>query len=225
MSATATLPVTETDVEETGNGFSHEEFVTHMKAMAAHYKGNPVTLTGATHAYALPVHMTHVISPTGVMRPAPHATPAGKQALDSVLQQDKSNTTNFAQQQHDFVQAQTNKVQASHDTSSFAAAMNAQRQKAKQDSDAHIDDTYNKLINIGTQHPELQSQILSVTQKIGLFFTTLLANVGAFFTNIYNKIVGWINSAVDWIKGAAQTAAKWLSGAVSTIGSFFSSIF
>ena len=225
MSATATSPVEDVEVEETGNGFTHEEFVTHMKAMATHYKGNPVTGAGATHAYALPVHMAHVVSSTGVMRLAPKATPAGKQALDTALQQDKVRTNAFAQQQHDFVQGQTTKLQGTHDTANFAAAMNAQRQKAKQDSDAHIDQTYDKLINIGTQHPELQSQILSVTQKIGLFFTSLLANIGSFFNDIYNKIVGWINSAVDWIKGAAATAAKWISGAVSTIGHFFSSIF
>jgi hypothetical protein len=204
---------------------THELFLHHMKAMAVHYKTSSASGAGPSHAYALPINLTQTVTKSGVMHPVATPTTAGKTQMDAVLNTGSVKTKAFAQKQRDFVSAQTSKLQTSHDTAGFASQMNAQRAQAKQESDQHIDDMYNQLIDVGTKHPELQQHILTATQKIGAFLTSLLSSVGAFFTDIFNKIMGWINSAVDWIKGAAATAAKWLSGAVSSIGSFFSSIF
>jgi len=103
--------------------------------------------------------------------------------------------------------------------------MNAQRKNAKAESDKRIDETFDNLISVGTQHPEQQQRILTLTQQIGAFFTNLLAKVATFFTEIYNKIMGWIHSAVDWVKGAAAAVGNWLKGAVGTISSFFGGLF
>jgi hypothetical protein len=193
---------------------THAVFMQHMTAMNAHYKAaNSNNGTGPTHAYALPVHL---VLQRGAVPPA-----SGAAEVNNVLQASKNSTTAFAQNQTNAVNAATGKLQTDHDTSSFAAAMNAQRQKAKDDSDKQIDDTFNKLISIGTQHPETQQHILNITQEMGVFFTNLLAKVASFFIDIYNKIMGWIHSAVDWIKGAAAAVGDWLKGAVGSIVSFF----
>ena len=167
----------------------------------------------------LPLHLVH---PVGT---APAANDAGTQAVDAALKQGQAQTTSFANNQRDAVNAATSKLQQNHDTSDFAKKMEAQEAQAQQESHDHIHAQFKNLIDIGTKHPEQQHRILSATQQIGAFFTNLLASVGEFFSDVVKKIMGWINSAVDWIKGAAATVANWISGAVSSIGNFFSSLF
>jgi len=207
---------------------THDVFLHHMTAMKTHYKSaNSHSGTGPTHAYALPVHL---MFPTGdalshsaeglAAAPAP-----GKAKVDAAVLASKRGTTTFAQHQTNAVNTATKKLQSTHNTSDFAAAMNAQRQKAKEESDKQIDATFNNLIEIGTQHPDQQQNILSLTQKIGAFFTNMLVQVGRFFTEIYNKIVGWIRSAADWVKGAAKEVGDWLGKTGKAIENFFGSLF
>lgn len=228
MSTTATLkPETATAAASTASpatpSLTHELFVHHMKAMAVHYKAGAVT--GATHVYALPVSILHTVDFEGMLHVAPPPTGAGKQQVDKVLTDGQNKLKAFSQAQATYVNQQTQKLQGNHDTASFAAQMNGQREKAKQQADQQIDDTYNNLIKVGTAHPEMQRHILSATQKLGAFITSLLSSVAAFFANIVHKILGWINSAVDWVKGAAATVANWVAGAAKSIGDFFGSIF
>jgi hypothetical protein len=206
---------------------THDVFLQHMTAMKTHYKsGNSHNGTGPTQAYALPIHL--MFAPEGAHSNgegmAAVANP-GKAQVDAVVKASQQNTTAFAQHQTNAVNAATNNLQSTHNTTDFAAQMNAQRQKAKQESDQRIDDTFNQLIDIGTKHTDQQQRILTLTQQIGAFFTNLLAKVASFFTDIYNKIMGWIHSAVDWVKGAAAAVGSWLKGAVGTISSFFGGLF
>jgi hypothetical protein len=219
---------------------THADFMHHMTAMKAHYKAaNSNGGIGPTHAYALPVHLMFAppdaesspaeaaSSPTGAAFAASAAVrrpSQGKAEVDAALSASKAGTTAFAEHQKRAVEAATKKLQGDHDTSDFAAKMNAQKQKAKEESDRRIDETFNKLIEIGTKHPEQQHRILSVTQQIGAFFTSLLANIAGFFLDIYRKIVGWINSAADWVKGAAAAVNDWIHGAVNKITHFFAGL-
>ena len=185
--ATALKPSTITPMMPTSEpaALTHAVFMQHMTAMNAHYKAaNSNGGVGPTHVYALPVHLSLPIKPIGTT-----ADDDGTAAVNAALANSKTSTTSFAQDQTNAVNAATSKLQNNHDTSAFAAAMNAQRQKAKDDSDKHIDDTFNSLIAIGTKHPAQQQRILSLTQQFGAFFTNLLGKVASFFTDIYNKIV------------------------------------
>jgi hypothetical protein len=196
----------------------HAEFLTHMNAMAAHYttkSKSPVAM------YALPVHLVHPVSDT----PAPAKASAGAVAVDAALKAGKTQTTSFATNQRDAVNAATNLLQQNHDTSAFAKQMQALENQAQQQAHDNIHQQFQNLIQIGTAHPEQQQRILSLTNQIGAFFTNLISSVGAFFQKVAKEIMGWINSAVDWIKGAAATVANWVSGAVSSIGNFFSGLF
>jgi hypothetical protein len=208
---------------------THDVFLHHMMAMKSHYKsGNSQNGTGPSHAYALPIHL--MFAPEGAhsngegMAMAAVASP-GKAKVDAVVKASQQKTTAFAQHQTNAVNAATKKLQSTHNTTDFANAMNAQRKNAKAESDKQIDETFDNLISVGTQHPEQQQRIMTLTQQIGAFFTNLLAKVATFFTDIYNKIIGWIHSAADWVKGAAAAVGNWLKGAVGTISSFFGGLF
>jgi hypothetical protein len=206
---------------------THDVFLQHMLAMKSHYKsGNSQNGAGPSHPYALPIHL--MFAPEGAHSNdegmAAVASP-GKAQVDAVVKASQQKTTAFAQHQTNAVNAATKKLQSTHNTTDFAAAMNAQRQNAKAESDKQIDATFDNLISVGTQHPEQQQRILTLTQQIGAFFTNLLAKVATFFTDIYNKIMGWIHSAVDWVKGAAAAVGNWLKGAVGSISSFFGGLF
>jgi hypothetical protein len=218
MSATLEAKPAAPEAQEAA--ITHAEFMQHMTAMKSHYKSsNSNNGTGPTHAYALPVHL---VVPTRAA-PTPSATD-GTAEVNAAVQTSKANATTFAQNQKNAVTAATNKLQSTHDTSSFAAQMNAQRAQAKAESDQHIDQEFDNLIAVGTKYPSQQKRILSLTQQIGAFFTNLLGSVANFFTDIYNKIVGWISSAVNWVEGAAAAVGNWISGAVSSISSFFSGL-
>jgi hypothetical protein len=214
-SETMTQPATEDSQELTQETFLH-----HINAMRTHYKSD------ATVPYDLPNHLLHPATTVGFASTSKAAAPSpGKAQMDAALKKGQTDTQALAKRQTDFVNAQASKLQGNHDTGAFAKAMQAQKAKAKADADKQIDQQYDQLIKIGTEHPELQQPILSVSQRIGAFFTSLLAKVGAFFLDVYHKIVGWIHSAVDWIKGVAADAAQWLSHTGGEIVSFFSSIF
>jgi hypothetical protein len=203
-------------------------FLYHMTAMKAHYKSsNSHSGTGPTHAYALPVHLMFATdsAPSLSTEGLAAAPSPGKAKVDAALQASKRGTNVFAQHQTNAVNTATKKLQSTHNTSDFAAQMNAQRQKAKEESDKQIDATFNQLIDIGTQHPDQQQNILSLTQKIGAFFTNMLVQIGKFFTDIYNKIVGWIKSAADWVKGAAAAVGDWLGKTGRAIENFFGGLF
>jgi len=217
-------PEAELTMATTSPDLTSEMFLHHMTAMRLHYQGGDGQGNGPSHAYALPIHLLHPITPQGVLSVHAAATSSGKAKVDAVIKKGQTEQTALVKRQRDFVTAQTNTLQGTHDTAAFAAAMNAQKQQAKAEADKQIDAQYDQLIKIGTEHPELQAPILSTAQQIGAFLTSLIASVGTFFRDLYNKIVGWIHSAVDWIKGAAADAAKWVSGAVSSVEHFAKSI-
>src|SRR4051812_21836644 len=144
---------------------THEVFLQHMSTMKFHYKStNSHNGSGPTHPYVLPIHL--MFAPLGAHPGkgegmAAVASP-GKAQVDAVVKTSQRNTTAFAQNQMNAVNAATKHLQSTHDTSGFAAAMNAQRQKAKAESDKQIDATFDNLINVGTQHPEQQQHILTL---------------------------------------------------------------
>jgi hypothetical protein len=196
-----------------------ELFLHHMTAMKTHYQ------SGASAPYDLPNYLLHSVVPGGGAAALKVAPPSARTQMDAILKKSETGTQALTKRQTDFVNAQSSKLESNKDTSAFAKAMEAQKAQAKADANKQIDDSYNQLIQLGTAHPDLQQHILSAAQRIGAFFTSLIAKVGAFFLDIYHKIVGWIEHAVDWIKNTAADAANWLSQHAGEIVSFFASIF
>jgi hypothetical protein len=203
-------------------------FLHHMTAMKEHYQSGSSAIYDLPNHLLIPLVQSNVGGvPQGALAaaPKPVPSPAAKARMDAILKKGGTDTKALAKRQTDFVNAQASKLKATHDTSDFAKKMEAQKAQAKADANKQIDDQFNQLIKVGTEHPELQQPIMSASQRIGAFFTGLLAKVGAFFLDIYHKIVQWINSAVDWIKGAAADAAHWLSNVGGEIVSFFGGLF
>ncbi len=217
MSASAAL---QDKPDATATGATHDEFLTHMKAMTAHYTAKGGARPKTT--YALPVHLVH---PVGEVVPAAAAAGAGKAAVDAALRDGQARTTAFATHQKDVVGAATTKLQKDNDTTAFQKQMQAYEDQAQQQAHDTIHQQYKVLTDLGLKHPEQQKRILSTVNQIGAFFTNLLVSVGQFFADIAKKIVAWIAQAVKWVENAAASVGKWVSGAVSSIGHFFSSLF
>jgi hypothetical protein len=215
---------TEQTMAVTSPALTTEVFQHHMMAMKLHYQSGDGQGRGPSHAYALPIHLLYPFTEEGV-EVERAVSSNGKAKVDAVMKKAQGDQTALVQRQRDFVVARANTLQSTRDTAAFAAAMEAQKQKAKAEADKQIDEQFDQLIKIGTEHPELQAPILSASQKIGAFLTSLLVKVGTFFKSIYNKILGWIKAGVKWLKDAATTAAQWASSAVSTVKKFFGSLF
>jgi hypothetical protein len=203
-----------------------EVFQQHMMAMKLHYQSGDGEGRGPSHAYALPIHVLHPLTAEGMaVKMVRVAVAPGKAQMDAILKKGRADQTALVQRQHDFVMTRANSLQSTHDTGAFAAAMEAQKQKAKAEANKQIDEQFDQLIKVGAEHPELQAPILSATQKIGAFLTSLLAKVATFFKSILTKIIGWIQSGVQWLKDAATTAGQWVTSTVNSVKDFFGSLF
>jgi hypothetical protein len=213
-------------LEMTSPALTTEVFQQHMLAMKVHYQSGDGQGNGPSHAYALPIHLLYPLTEEGMeVQMVRAAVSNGKAKVDAILKKGQADQTALVQRQRDFVMTHANTLQSTHDTAAFAAAMEAQKQKVKAEANKQIDEQFDQLIKVGTEHPELQAPILSATQKIGAFLTGLLAKVAVFFKNIYTKIVGWIKAGVQWLKDAATTAAQWVKSTVSSVKDFFGSLF
>jgi hypothetical protein len=222
-------------------------FVFHMNAMRRHYKDSPGV------AYALPVSVMKqtlsvaktvssegaAIRYAGIGRAEPSRSASivagrfvgrvvvdeGNQRLNAAITASQAGMLAWNDAQRASVNGASANLQATGDTASFAAQMNAQREAAKNDANAQIDRYYDNAIQVGMQYPETQQRILATSNSFGTFVASVISSIGDFFTNIVNQIVQWIAAAVEWIEQAARDIANWFENAASDIGDFFSSLF
>src|SRR4051812_9189587 len=95
-----------------------ELFLQHMKAMKAHYQSE------AAMPYDLPDHLLlHPSTPGGKETAAKTAVPGARAQMDAILKKTEDGTQALAKRQTEFVNAQSTKLQGSHNTSAFAKAM------------------------------------------------------------------------------------------------------
>ncbi|PKG55922.1 hypothetical protein CXF83_19175 [Shewanella sp. Choline-02u-19] len=204
---------------------AQESFVHHMNAMREHHK------SGATHTYSVPVDLLYASATNDSGLMAFKATDvAGNSEVTADLEAYKNDTNSFVEGQRSGATASVtilkdNKKPNDATTNSFVEAMENQKAEAKKASDALINKNYDKLIKAGIDHPGQQKRILSATEAIGAFFTTLLISVGKFFANLASSIVNFFNDIGEWFSNAGKSIANWTSGAISSVGKFFSSIF
>jgi hypothetical protein len=104
-----------------------------------------------------------------------------------------------------------NNLKASKDVDDFKAKMMAQRDQAKADSDANIDKAFDKAVQLGVDHPEMQSAI-----SIGM---NVVKNVISGFTNLLQEMVSKVVSLVeDILKELMETFNGVIKGFASEAG-------
>jgi hypothetical protein len=187
-----------------------------------HQPGIAQTLDQIPSAIGVAVRGHEVLQPDAATRVV---LDEGNQKLNAALTASQAGMLAWNDAQRAAVNGTTANLQATGDTASFAAQMNAQREAAKRDADAQIDNYYNNAIAIGMQYPETQPRILASSNYFGTFVSIIVGAIGDFFTNIVNQIIQWIAAAVAWIEQAAQDIANWFENAASDIGDFFSGLF
>ena len=100
----------------------------------------------------------------------------------------------------------------------FSEKMEAQRLATLKASEDTINAAFDKAVELGEKHPQLQDGIISTTNLI----TKGIIEAANFISNVVVEVVGKVVDALaaawGWIKGQFATAAK-------NIGNFFSSIF
>lgn len=155
-------------------------FVSLMNEMRQHYKTNP----GVRFNMAGSPHHARMMAAGGAAFES-----AGLPAeFDTIKSDAKSALSGSAEDQKSGITTNTSKLQSTKDSSDFVAKMKAQRDAAKASSDKVIDDTYDKAITLGTDHPESANAIAG-----GMDF--LSKGVG----EVVNVVSGLINSLMDEI--------------------------
>jgi hypothetical protein len=109
-----------------------------------------------------------------------------------------------------------NDLKTSKNQDDFKAKLNAQRQKALDDSDANINAAFDKAGQLGEAHPEAQSGILAgmnVVQNIITNFTGLISDMVSKVVSLVTDILNGIMNAVSGvIEGFAGEAGAVLGG-------------
>lgn len=201
-----------------------KEFVYHMKAMAVHYG------SGASHTYALPVHLLHTNAVTGELEAfAANDDAAGVAATNAAIKEAQDGITATVNASSAAASQSVDTLKSSKAdnaaTNAFVAEMRKQEAAQKAAVNKQITKNFNHLIDVGTKHPKQQKIILSLTQSIGAFFTNILSKVGTFFSNLASSIVSFFKSVGKWFEGAYNSIKTWTSGAVKSVGNFFKGIF
>jgi hypothetical protein len=116
--------------------------------------------------------------------------------------------------QKDGATAASNQVQQDHDADSFKAKMNAQRKKAKEDSDATIDKVYDAAEKLGENAPpaEQNAILVGVSTIMFEFNRVLSAIVDAVSSliSVVSELIDGLLAVGDAVEGAFASAAHWL---------------
>lgn len=194
-----------------------KSFIHHMEAMNSFYKSKP------SHSYALPVELISLHSNTTlrgndllqayvmVDQPAPSLSP-----LLSTIEKDLSQV--FNQQQ----KAANKTIQLLDNgtvMSEVVSDLKNQQVTAKVSINQVIDDSYQKLIEFGVQHPQTQSELLQLTNKLGSFITNLLRSMGNYFDQLGQDIIKWSKKVI--VESAWSSIASWFNNAAHNIVNFF----
>jgi hypothetical protein len=155
-------------------------FVSLMNEMRQHYKTNP----GVRFNMAGSPHHARMMAAGGAAFES-GGLPA---EFDTIKSDAKSALSSSAEDQKSGITTNTSNLQSTKDSSDFVTKMKAQRDAAKASSDKVIDDTYDKAITLGTDHPESANAIAG-----GMDF--LSKGVG----EVVNVVSGLINSLMDEI--------------------------
>lgn len=196
-----------------------EVFLAHMDAVKEHY------LSGAETAYPMPIQL--LVPPMTLATTEPNAS------LQAIMDDAKNGSLSVISQAktdgeagiNGLKSAKTSGVPVATAQLTFKQQMESKKNAAIASSKKTISDAYNKLIKQGTEHPEQQSQILSLGDALGKVFKDIGDKIAAFFVDIGAKIVEWFNDVVDWFKKAGEAIGNWFKGAAHSIGHFFSNLF
>ncbi|MBY0430035.1 MAG: hypothetical protein K2Q10_02465 [Rhodospirillales bacterium] len=95
--------------------------------------------------------------------------------------------------------------------SNFKEQLERRREAAKEQAVKNVDKIYDTALEIGTQHPELQNQVLSVTDIISGLFNKLFGKVADFISGIVKAVVEWLKNAWESIKNTFSSIGSWIS--------------
>lgn len=182
------------------------DFHVALEAMRAHH----LSRKGGDFFAAQPQFLAFAAQPQSLANDIPNDNQAVPEALKSVTQALASQQQTVASDTTTSANNAVNDLQTSKNQNDFMAKLNAQRQKALDDSDNNINAAFDKAQQLGEAHPEAQSGILAgmnVVQDIITKFTGLLSDMVSklvsLVTDILNEITSAVKGVIDGFTGEA----------------------
>ena len=137
--------------------------------------------------------------------------------LQSVTKEYQGNLDSFKSNEETHINSKLEVYKNSQDSgklASFKAAMDERKAKAKEDSAKMIDSYYDKLIQIGTDHPEQTDAIIVLSDVVMGFMKDIFNKISEIVVQVVQVIVEAIEKAFEYVKNA-------FSSVTSAITSFF----
>jgi hypothetical protein len=183
-------------------------FASVMTQMRDHYK------SGATQPFVIQHHVAPMaalgITPQMAVTPAGFAKlrassqaelPAGFDDLQSTAKSAETATVETCKTD---VSSTVDKLKDDKDQNSFASRMNAQRAKAKADSDKTIDDAFDKATAMGQDQPAAVQDLM--LQGMNVITNTIQSVVNV----VANFIEGLAQKVLDILKGILDAGMKFI---------------
>lgn len=109
--------------------------------------------------------------------------------------------TGFSNHQENAISNNSETYTETKNYADFKSRMEKNRDEAKERANAFIDEYTNKMVESGTQHPEIQDNILDTFEKTLKFFSNeVMKKIADFATKVIDNIVKWVTEVFQKIK-------------------------
>ncbi|WP_454758609.1 hypothetical protein [Caulobacter segnis] len=197
----------------TAGATSTDHFVTLMNVMREHHKAMP----GKTFALNASPHYTALMALAANDDGSNSAQQLAQlpPAFDDLKAETKAKLSATATTSQTGVQGATNDLSADKNSQSFMDKMKAQRDAAKQANNDAIDAAYDKAIQLGNDHPELQGVLPGAMGFVSDTITTVVSTITNVIEGVLSKIgeilSGLIDGVTNFIKNGFAPIASILS--------------
>ncbi|WP_431028139.1 hypothetical protein [Lysinibacillus sp. LZ02] len=136
--------------------------------------------------------------------------------LKSITKEYQGNLNSFKSEEETHINGKMEVYKDSQDSGkldAFKAAMDARKEKAKEDSAKMIDSYYDKLIQVGTDHPEQVDVILGLADFVMGFMKDIFNKISEIVVQVVRVIVEAIEKAFEFVKNAFNS----VTGAIASL--------
>ncbi|MEM7067013.1 MAG: hypothetical protein AAF572_28095 [Cyanobacteria bacterium P01_B01_bin.77] len=168
------------------------DFQKHVTAMKAHY-------TGVAFArYSLPVEVVNDFQLPYLLR----GSQSFDEDLDKVNKYNEKVLRNNVDENQSALEKEAGKLASSRDDDAikeFREQLNKRKAKMKAASDKLLDESFDRFLKVGIEHPESQSTILNSADAFCSFTTFIFDGITKFVGDIVEKALNIVNTVVETV--------------------------
>lgn len=152
---------------------------------------------------------------------AVEATAQASRLMAEALRDQQQRTLAFINSRRDAMLQAIAAARGSPGTQAFSQQMDAIRDRAKADNEAHIDALFARLTAIGTAHPAARPVVLGAGSRVGGF----VAGIAAAAAGVAGTVGSALAAGGAAVGKAAEAVGNWASDAAQSVGHFFGGLF